>query len=111
MRQALFSRAPKEIQLMTINSVKEEIHAFIARGDRYWFQSWINATAYQRGIPDYNAVVQAIHEVAPNRMAARRNILKLQQARLDSDRLVVIAPCKRSIGELYDELKNKVLSA
>ncbi len=110
MRDQLFNRTPSEISLMTVRSIQEELEIFITRGDRYPMQNWLKAVAFRRGISNFEAAEQALKQCAPNRMTAYRWAKILREAQMEAKALDVLAPSKRTVASLYQELQDKVLS-
>jgi hypothetical protein len=77
---------------------------------RYWFRAWVMANGMKAAVPDVEALKMAVANVAEGKNTARRLEKQVEEARLDAVALDVVRPCKRPLGELYTELKTKVLS-
>jgi hypothetical protein len=110
MQKQIFKRDLDGVYVMSVEGIKEELLYFKAQGSRFYFTNWLRAVAMQRGIGDFDAAVQAVQEVAGNRMTASRHKKALEEYRLEADRLELFAPSRRNIGELYSELRTKVLA-
>jgi hypothetical protein len=109
LKKQLFNTQFSQLQLSSVEGVKNEIEYFIHSGEPRPFHSWMNAVALQRGIDDYDVAMQAIDELAPTRERKKQWRDKLQKARVDALKLQAISPSRRPIGELYEELEKKLL--
>jgi prophage tail gpP-like protein len=96
---------------MTIRSLHEQLKYFKETGSRYWFRNWMRATALQRGVDDFEALIAAVGLTVEHRGTQAKMVKELRDAWLDAQLLQTIHPARRPIGELYAELKSKVLSA
>jgi hypothetical protein len=110
LKKQLFRASAEEVQVGSVEGIKAELQLFIDDGVRFPFQCWLEAVAFQRGIGDYDAALKAVEEVAPNKMSRSNWKKKLQIMQVNAQRMSVIAPSTRTLGELYDELRTKVLS-
>jgi hypothetical protein len=77
--------------------------------ERFWFRSWLSALAMQQLAQDLEAVKEAVAAVTDSRTQRSRILRELEQARVDAAALQILGPSKRPLGELYSELREKVL--
>jgi hypothetical protein len=79
-------------------------------GSRYWFRTWLQAWAMRELAPDMEAVKHAARVVSPDRKTAHRIVRELEQGEREGLALQKIGGSKRTWGELYNELRDKVLA-
>jgi hypothetical protein len=106
----LFKRDVSNLEFQSVKDIEAQLAVFIQAGRRYPFTAWLEAVALDRGVSDFEAVKKAVDNSFSNRAARRKIHKKLEAARLDAVTLRTVAPSKRAMGELYTELKTKVLS-
>ncbi len=75
-----------------------------------WFSTWWKAWAMHQLAPEMEAVKYAVRVVSPNRMTAHRIIREIEQGEREGLALEHIGASKRTWGELYNELRDKVLA-
>jgi hypothetical protein len=110
-KKQLFRRDVGELAALTVGQVEDELRYFKEDlNKRYWYRSWIIANGHRAVAVDAEAVKRAVGAVAGNRMMANRINKQIEEARLDAIALDVLRPSKRPLGELYAELKEKVLA-
>ncbi len=111
LHKQLFQRSVSDVARLSARQVKEELRYYKdVLGKRFWFNSWLMASGMRAVALDADALKQAVEDVAGNRETARRAFRQIEAARLDAVALEIIAPSKRPLGELYSELKSKVLA-
>lgn len=110
MHKQIFKRSVQEIEVVTANQIVHEMELFKGRGDRYWYQNWLQAKGMISVMSNVDAVREAIKTVSDNRMMQSRAIKKLEVAQMDAAALKIVSPCDKTLGELYGELKSKVLA-
>jgi hypothetical protein len=112
MKSALFKGRPKSRPVLTVAEAEAGMRHFKERGDRYWADAWLNALGMSRilELAEIETVMCAVENVADNRMAKVRMKSKLEQLHLDAAVLQTLPTSKRTLGELYSELRAKVLS-
>ncbi len=112
LHKQLFQRSISDVAVLTARQVEEELSYYKdTLGRRFWLNSWLMAAGMRAVALDADALKQAVKNVAGNRVTAARACRQVEAARLDAVALEVIRPSKRPLGELYGELKSKVLAA
>jgi hypothetical protein len=110
LHKQLFHRSVSEAAVLTARQIEEELSYYKNElGRRFWLNSWLMAQGMRAAACDADALKQAVRNVAGNRMTAARVCRQIEDARLDAVALEIIRPSKRPLGELYGELKSKVL--
>ncbi len=79
-------------------------------GSHRWFTAWLTAWAMDQLAPDADALKDAVRLVAPDRQTANRIIRQVEQGERDGMALKKVGPSSRTWGELYEELREKVLA-
>ncbi len=110
MKKQLFKREVSEASRLTFGQVREQLAAAQETCGRYWFDRWLQSVAINALGEDLDAVRAAIQEAAGTRQVARKMTKKLEDAKLDATAMRVLGSSKRPLGELYTELRSKVLS-
>ncbi len=113
MSKQLFSRSVGEIASTTATGLHAEmLRARDANGEpprRYWFESWLKARGVSTVIDDLHVVREAVAMMTDNRATQLKINRKLDQAQMDAAAMKIVGPSKRPLGDLYTELKCKVL--
>ncbi len=110
MSNQVFKARPADIQLITIDGYQRELERFRDSGKRYWFKEWNVASNLQRGVSDYPALIQAVKNMELTRATRDRMVKELREGWLDARLNRVERPSTRPMGEIYDEIKTKVLA-
>ncbi len=110
MSNKVFKARPADIQLITIDGYQRELERFRDSGTRYWFKEWAHASNLQRGVSDYPALIQAVKNMELTRATRDRMVNELREGWLDARLNRVERPSTRPMGEIYDEIKTKVLA-
>jgi hypothetical protein len=110
MQKQLFKLQVPDVEALSSRALAEQMESIKASGRRFWFQSWLNAYAVAALLDDKTALLDAVGEVAGNKMTVSR--LKRQLLKVEADAMTLreVAPSRRSAGELYRELEEKVLA-
>jgi hypothetical protein len=109
MQKHLFKPELSEHHVLRAKTIEAQLLQVMGT-ERYWFRSWLNAVALERLAPELEAVKVAIKALPASRPQRDRILRELEQARIDAAALRVLGPSKRPIGELYSELREKVLA-
>jgi hypothetical protein len=110
MEKQLFKFSVKEVELFTAGQIEAELSRIMRVSSTGSFGRWLQAAAVARGIPDVEAVRKAIALVAPNRTYASRARRQLDQAVADAASFKLSSGSNRTVGELYTELQDGVMS-
>jgi hypothetical protein len=109
MKKLLFkAESVADTQPVTVMEIEAELQYFIDQGG-HWFERWIKARGLRVNANDYESILKAADNIAPNREALRRIRNTLKDARMDALNLEKVAPSKKTLGQLYTELQAKVL--
>ncbi len=110
MRKQLFKGEVSQASKLTQGQVREQLAAAKELGGRYWLNDWVWMVAINAVGGDLDAVKAAVEEVADTRQAALHQTKKLEKAKLDAMSTCILGSSKRPLGELYSELREKVLA-
>jgi hypothetical protein len=110
MRKQLFKGEVGQAAALTQGQVREQLAAAKELGGRYWVDDWLRAVAINSMSGDLDAVKAAIQDVAGTRQNALKMTNKLEKAKLDATATCILGSSKRPLGELYSELRDKVLA-
>ncbi len=112
MHSTLFKVKPQATPAMTIEEAEARLRYFKEQGSRYWMDDWLNAFAMTAiaDLAPIEIVTQAVENVAGHRMASNRMKKKLEQMHLNAAALKAAAPGRQTFGDLYWELRAKVLN-
>ncbi len=112
LHKQLFQRSVSDVALLTARQAEQELRYYKdTLGRRFWIQDWLMAQGMRAVALDADALKEAVKNVSGSRVVAARACRKVEEARLDAVALKVISPAKRPLGELYGELKSKVLAS
>ncbi len=110
MEKQLFRRTVSDVAMLTSTQLEEELAYYQdVLGRRYWLRDWQIANGMRAVAPDVEALKTAVKNRARGRNTARNLLKQIESAALDAAAQAVIRPAKRPIGELYSELKRKIL--
>jgi hypothetical protein len=110
MEKQLFKGEVTQASKLTQGQVREQLEAAKEHCGREWFEKYLLAVAYNALGGDVDAVKAALLEVAGTRQAARKMTKKLEAAHLDAVATSIQGSSRRPLGELYTELREKVLA-
>lgn len=108
MEKHLFKPELSERHVLSAKTIEAQM-TYAQNKHRYGFPAFLKAYGLQQLSQDLEAVKEAIRAVYPNRATQQRMFRELDQARVDAAAMQVLGPSKRPIGELYAELREKVL--
>jgi hypothetical protein len=112
LHKQLFQRSVSDVAMLTARQFEEQLRYYKDDlGKRFWCNDYLMAAGMRALAADADALKQAAKKVSGNRVTAARVCRQIEAARLDAVALEIIAPAKRPLCELYDELKSKVLAA
>jgi hypothetical protein len=110
MRKQLFKGEVSQASKLTQGQINEQLAAAKEHCGQRWFEAWWHAVAVNALGDDLEAVKAAIHEQASTRQAALKMSKKLEDAKLDAMATSILGSSRRPLGELYTELREKVLA-
>lgn len=109
MEKQLFKHElPDESPLSRTNLV-EQLAAY-KEVERFWLRAWMEARVMEQIAPQAAALKDAVRQVAETRQVGNKMVRQIEQWERESLALQKIGPSSRSWGELYNELRDKVLS-
>jgi hypothetical protein len=112
LHKQLFQRSVSDVAMQTARQFEEQLsHYKDTLGRRFWIRDYVMAVGMRAVAADVDALKQAVKKVSGCRVTAAKACRQIEAARLDAVALEIIAPSKRPLCELYDELKSKVLEA
>jgi hypothetical protein len=110
MRTKLFAGEVTQAAKLTQGQVAAQLAAAKEHCGREWFAKWLQAVAINALGGELEAVKAAIHAQADTRQSAHKMTKKLEEAKLDAVATSVLGSSRRPLGELYTELREKVLA-
>jgi hypothetical protein len=110
MQKQLFKGEVSQASKLTQGQVRDQLAAAKEHCGRYWFDNWLRAVAINALGEDLDAVKAAIQEEAGARQTALKMTKKLEDAKLDAMATSILGSSRRPLGELYTELREKVLA-
>jgi hypothetical protein len=110
MEKQLFKGEVTQASKLTQGQVQQQLEAAKEHCGREWFEKYLLAVAYNALGTDVEAVKAALLEVAGSRQTARKMTKKLEAAKLDATATSILGSSRRPLGELYTELREKVLA-
>lgn len=110
MRKQLFKGEVSQAAKLTQGQFQERIEAAKEHGGREWFSKLLLAHAYNALGGDVEALKAALSEVGGSRQAVHKMTKKLEEAHLDAVAMSIQGSSRRPLGELYTELREKVLA-
>jgi hypothetical protein len=107
LQKRIFQHKAKDVHMVTVKSMENQMSHFVENGVRYWFSAWKDARALSFGIEDYNAAMEAIDNLSVSRNSKYNAKQQLKSAWYSAQAFNKLYPSRRPIRELYDELKTK----
>ncbi len=112
MQKNIFSHSVADVESMQSGQLKDEMLLYYNTGARNWWQHYLSAVAL-RGLQekaDLDVIIGALDEVDEDKDRRSRLKKKLRSISLDEKFKAMSAGSSRTVGELYQELQDKVLS-
>jgi hypothetical protein len=110
MQKQLFKLPVPDVQELSSRGLAEQMQLIKNAGRRNWFETWLRSQAVAALLDDKAALLDAVGEVAGNKMMVSRLKRQITQLEANAMELRKVAPSRRSAGELYQELERKVLA-
>ncbi len=110
MHEQLFKRSVKEFSGLSASIMVEQWNVLKAANRRYWIDDWLKALGVATVISQMDVVLEALYRETGNRMTVLKFKRKIEAAEMDAVAMNITGPNRRSVGDLYTELKQKVLS-
>jgi hypothetical protein len=109
MEKQLFKHELPEESSLSRGDLVEQLTA-CKEGSRFWFGAWVTAWAMEQLAPEAAALKDAVRQVAPDRQTGNRICRQIEQAEREGMALRQVGPSRRTWGDLYNELRDKVLA-
>jgi hypothetical protein len=111
MSKQLFRVSTTGSTVMVESALKEEMAFFQERYGREWLDAYFRTFGLHCLLQkaSIETVVGVVDELTENRMAKSRMKNKLSKLRFDAEALYPATGSKRTVGELYDELREKII--
>jgi hypothetical protein len=109
MQKQLFKLPVADVQALSSRGLAEQFEVFKELHPQSWLAAWLKAQGVASVLDDKTALLDAVAAVAGNKMTVSRLKRQLLKVEADAMTLRAAAPSRRSAGELYRELEEKVL--
>jgi hypothetical protein len=109
MEEQLFKHELPDDPALSRSDLVEQLTVCKERS-RFWYRAWCTGYAMQQLARDADALKYAVRVVASDPKTARRIIKEIEQGEREGLALQQVGPSSRTWGELYDELREKVLA-
>jgi hypothetical protein len=112
MEKQLFSHSVADVEAVLTGQLHEDIKYFHASGGRNWEQQYWKTVGLASHLEkaSLDVIIGAFDAIDDDKVKRSRRRKKLRQAQRDAKFLQVPAGSSRTTGELYEELREKVLS-
>ncbi len=109
MEKQLFKGEVTQASKLTQGQVHDQLVAVKEHYGQLRLEKYLLAVAYNALGSDIEVLKAAIAELAPSRQAAYKMNKQLEAAKLDATATCILGSSRRPLGELYTELREKVL--
>lgn len=112
MSETLFRYEVQEIEVLSGNQLKQEMLFYKDRAGRYWFQRYLEAVGLDTLLQkvEFSTLLDVLGELCERTWVWRLK-KRLEQTQLELSMLRQAYPLRRTTGQLYAELRRKVLAA
>jgi hypothetical protein len=112
MEESLFKYSPHEVECLMADDIATDMRHFKEIHGRQWLQMYLQAYGLFSLMEktSMELVIEVVKDLSDNRMQASRVSNKLQQLRANTELSQTMSGNKRTTGELYRELKDKILA-
>ncbi len=113
MQKHLFRHSVKDVEVLLASDIKREMLHFQQNYGREWLSHYLRVFGLHSLLQKatLETVLGVVEEVAESRMKKSRLKSDLQRYRFQAESLTCFGDSKRTTGQLYEELKSKVLEA
>jgi hypothetical protein len=113
MQKHLFRYSVEDIEVLLASDIEREMLFFREHYGRDWLNSYLRVFGLHSLLQKatLETVLGVVDKVAENRMKKSRLKADLQRYRFQAESLTCFGDSKRTTGQLYEELKSKVLEA
>lgn len=112
MKKQLFAHSVRDVDAMFASDMKAEMAWFQENAGRNWLDEWVKSCGWQFITQHTNmeTVLGVVAELEPDRPKLSRIRKKMNKTRFDTEAMRCIGPSRRTTGQLYEEMREKVLS-
>jgi hypothetical protein len=112
MEKQLFSYAVRDVDAMFHSDMKAEMAWFQETMGRNWLDQWVKACGWKfiTQHTTLETVLGVVGELESDRMKLSRVRQGMKKARFDVEALRCVGPSTRTTGQLYSEMREKVLN-
>jgi hypothetical protein len=112
MKKQLFSHSVRDVDAMFASDMEAEMAWFQENTGRNWLDEWVKACGWKFITQHTNmeTVLDVVAQLEPDRMKLSRVRKKMDKTRFDVEALRCIGTSKRTTGQLYEEMREKVFS-
>jgi hypothetical protein len=113
MKRQLFRHQAKDIEIMLSSDIEREMLFFQTQYGKEWLNQYLRAFGLHSLLQKTNieTILNVVDKLAENRMKKSRLKRDLQKMQFDVSALAPVGGSKRTTGQLYQELQEKVLGA
>jgi hypothetical protein len=113
MKKQLFRHQAKDIEIMLSSDIEREMLFFQTQYGKEWLNQYLRAFGLHSLLQKTNieTILNVVDKLAENRMKKSRLKRDLQKMQFDVGALAPVGGSKRTTGQLYQELQEKVLGA
>jgi hypothetical protein len=112
MKQQLFRHDVKNVDALFASDIKTGMAYFQAQGDRNWLQKYITACGYQflTQHASIETILGVVDELEPDKSKLSRLRSKIKTTQFETESLLAAGPSRRTTGQLYEEMREKVFT-
>jgi hypothetical protein len=113
MEKQIFRHNVDDVDALFHSDIKQSMGYFKGIGGRNWLQQWMMAFAYQALMQQTNieTVLAVVGELEEDKEKCSRLKKKLETTQFETEALLTCGPSKRTTGQLYEEMREKVLGS
>jgi hypothetical protein len=113
MKRQLFRQHAKDIEILLASDIEREMLFFQTQYGKEWLNQYLRAFGLHSLLQKTNieTILNVVDKLAENRMKKSRLKRDLQKMQFDVGALAPVGGSKRTTGQLYQELQEKVLDA
>jgi hypothetical protein len=112
MKKQLFSHSVNAVEAMFASDIRAEMQWFQETHGRNWLHTWVKACGWKfiTQHTTLETVLDVVDELEADRMKMSRIRSKMDKSRFDVEALRCAGPSTRTTGQLYEEMREKVLN-
>jgi rubrerythrin len=112
MEKQLFSYSVRDVETMYASDIEAQIKYFQATAGRNYVAEWVTSRGWQdiTKQSSMETVIAVIEKCEPDRKKLSRVKKSMRKSRFDSEALRSAGTSTRTTGQLYEEMREKVLN-